>query len=106
MLEDGVELLLVGHDDVVNKLVWSSDGTRIASASDDGSVRIWDAETGGLLEILTYNGPIYAMDWSPDGTKIAYGGANLSGGVPEVKIVDVSDIGLMPEATQDAVPTP
>ncbi len=76
------------HSDQVNDMAYSPDGTRLASASEDGTVKVWNAQTGALIETLTYPGPVYALDWSPDGEQIAYGGADLSGSPPEVVIVD------------------
>ena len=38
--------VLEGHSQGVSDLAWSPDGAYVASASDDGSVRIWDAATG------------------------------------------------------------
>lgn len=43
---------LEGHSYSINSVVFSPDGTRIASGSDDGTVRIWDAGNGTCLQIL------------------------------------------------------
>ncbi len=66
--------LLQGHTDEVTKVVWRPDGQYLASASLDGTVRIWDAETGTQVGIVEHEGGVYALDWSPDGSQIAYGG--------------------------------
>ncbi len=64
-----------GHSSAVVAVAWSPDGTRIASASWDGTVQVWDATTGG--NAYTYRGhssAVNAVAWSPDGTRIASGG--------------------------------
>src|SRR5689334_4095672 len=35
-----------GHTAGVNAVAWSPDGVNIASASDDGTVQVWNAQTG------------------------------------------------------------
>ena len=36
-----------GHSDIVQAVVWSPNGRRIASGSFDGTVQVWDAADGG-----------------------------------------------------------
>jgi WD40 repeat protein/class 3 adenylate cyclase len=62
--------LTVRHDDAVEDVEYSPDGKYFATASDDGSVRIWDAETGGEILRLPA-GPSAAVAFSPDGTRLA-----------------------------------
>ncbi len=64
-----------GHSQSVNAVAWSPDGKRIASASSDRMVQVWDAFTGS--NIYTYRGHsknVHAVAWSPDGKYIASGG--------------------------------
>jgi len=56
-------------------LSWSPDGTRLASASFDGSVFVRAADSGTpQLPYREHNGPVYAVSWSPDSTRLASAG--------------------------------
>ncbi len=41
---------------VSNRAAYSPDGTRIVTASDDKTARIWDARTGAQLAVLSGHG--------------------------------------------------
>lgn len=75
-------VVLRGHTDEVNALAWSADGAQIASASEDGTVRVWDTVTGAELDQFTYHTeplqPVTALAWSPDGAWLAVGFADGS----------------------------
>jgi eukaryotic-like serine/threonine-protein kinase len=61
-----------GHDYPVMAVTWSLDGRRIASASRDHTVQVWDAFSGS--HVLTYRGHtdiVWCVAWSPDGNYIA-----------------------------------
>jgi eukaryotic-like serine/threonine-protein kinase len=61
-----------GHVLPVYALAWSPDGKRIASASQDGTVHIWDAVTGQrFFKFHGHRGSVNAVAWSPDGSYIA-----------------------------------
>lgn len=62
---------LVGHGDRVRFVAFSADGGRIASASADGTVRVWNVSDGAPLATLsTEVGPATAMAFSPDGKSL------------------------------------
>jgi eukaryotic-like serine/threonine-protein kinase len=68
-----------GHSSAVNAVAWSPDGTRIASASADKTVQVWNATDGKRL--LTFRGhtqAVNAVAWSPDGTRIASASADTT----------------------------
>src|SRR2546425_555088 len=63
-----------GHSNTVEAVAWSPDGKRIASGSDDNTVQVWDATTGGKMLIYRgHSSPVWVVAWSPDGRRIASG---------------------------------
>lgn len=76
--EKTVQKRLLGHADQIQSVVVSPDGTRLASASWDGTGRIWDASTGESLHVLgpfatteTTVGQMWSTAFSPDGKHVA-----------------------------------
>eukprot|EP00736_Rhodelphis_marinus_P008818 Rmarinus@m.21807 len=68
-------LTITGHDDAVWKATFSPDSTKIASASDDCTVRIFDAVTGRMLHrFVAGEKKSSACTWSPDGNLLISGG--------------------------------
>jgi WD40 repeat protein len=66
---------LKGHNGKVRSLVFSPDGTRIATAGEDGTVRVWDPMTGQeMLTLKEHAGPINSVVFSGDGTRLASAG--------------------------------
>lgn len=54
---------------------FSHDGKRIAMASSDSTVRVWDLEKGSqALTLRGHVNPVYGVSYSPDGSKIASAG--------------------------------
>jgi WD40 repeat protein len=62
---------LRGHDDVVFSLAFSPDGKRLASASFDTSVRLWDVQTHAMLKGYHHHSDfVYSVAFSPDGKQL------------------------------------
>ncbi len=62
---------LYGHRGPVRSAAFGPDGMRILTCSDDGTARLWYAQTGTLvLEIKGHASPVRDASFSPDGTRI------------------------------------
>ncbi len=64
--------VLRGHTAGITAMEFSPDGTRLVTASEDHTARIWDAHTGQLLHSLEgHRDKIVAIAFSSDGTRLA-----------------------------------
>ncbi len=60
-----------GHVNGVIGCGYSPDGRRIVSASDDGTLKVWDAESGACVATLAGHGNgVQGCAYSPDGRRI------------------------------------
>lgn len=67
--------LLVGHSKRVESVTFSRDGNLLASGSRDGTVKLWDADTGAERRTFTGHwGRLYSVDFNRDGRLLASGG--------------------------------
>ena len=75
--EGGDQVVMRGHGGVVRDVAFSPDGARLASASDDGTVRIWSVSTGKLERTLRGHAQsVVSVAFSPDGRRVASSGAD------------------------------
>ena len=70
MLEQRERAVLRGHEDAITSLDFSQDSKRIATASRDGTVRVWDAATGDELARLAVSEERNMAILTPDGTRV------------------------------------
>ena len=80
-------LRIPAHDDYVFSVAYNHDGTRLASASQDGTARVFDAATGRLIHVLRGHSPdiCWRVTYSRDGTLLASSGRDKT-----VKIWDAA----------------
>lgn len=92
---------LDGHTDTVRHVAWSPDGHRLATASRDGTARVFDARSGRSLLVLPSDGAmVESVDWSPDSSHLATAGRdrvvriwNAASGDPVRLLTGATDIG-------------
>jgi len=65
--------VLSGHDDCVNSLTFSLDGSMVVSGSDDQTAKLWDIQTGGVIKTYDHTSPVSSVSISPDNTTLASG---------------------------------
>jgi len=67
---------LLGHHGWVLSVVWSLDGTRLASGSGE-ELFVWDVQSGERLPAMaSHPGMVYALIWSPSGDQLISGGSD------------------------------
>jgi WD40 repeat protein len=62
---------LEGHDGAVNSVTFSPDGTRVLTASDDATARVWSVEDRREVLVLSgHSAKVRSAEYSRDGTRI------------------------------------
>src|SRR6266852_2531463 len=61
---------LIGHRSRIREVCWSPDGRRLATASWDGTAKVWDTASGReLLNLPGHAGGVVSVSWSSDGQR-------------------------------------
>ena len=76
------------HSDSVNGVAFNPDGSRLATASSDKTIKTWETATGKLIATgKDHSDAVWGVAWSPDGKYLASCGADRS-----VKIWDAASM--------------
>ena len=71
------EVVLLGHIDALTSIEFSPNNELVASASKDGTVRVWTTADGAEVQRFTgHDAPALSVVFAPNGKQIASGGAD------------------------------
>ena len=80
---------LKGHTSTVHSAIFSPDGKMVVTASEDGTAKIWDAESGEELQTLAVQAVrVYSAAFSPDGKEVVTSSFMGSGNDNTVQVWD------------------
>ena len=66
--------VLEGHTSYRHCIAFSPDGGELVSGFDDNTVRVWDVQTGALLQVIKgHHERVTSVTYSPDGTLCCFG---------------------------------
>ena len=69
---------LAGHEQYVLSVDWHPMENLLASSSLDGTVRIWDLNTGKCLQVLHHDNDVWSIAWSHNGQMLASASHDLT----------------------------
>ncbi|MCA9262750.1 MAG: serine/threonine protein kinase [Planctomycetales bacterium] len=74
-VDGAIEHTIPAHEGFIHAVAFAPDEQFLASAGQDGAVRIWEIESGKQHAELLSGVLLWSMDWSPNGAYLAVGDA-------------------------------
>lgn len=62
--------MAIGGPPLIQDAAFSPDGSRVVTASQDETARIWDAATGRQIAVLRNGGLVKSAAFTPDGSRV------------------------------------
>ena len=94
---------------MITSVAWSPNGQRVLTGSQDGTARIWDADTGEVIHTYTGNW-VRDVVWTQGGPRVVTGSADGAAHVWDVitsgELVTLRDEGAMAAPTPGALTAP
>ena len=91
---------MTGHSRVVNSIDWNNDGTKLASGSTDGTVKVWSVGAAGTFQcqslLKEHTDVVSSVHFSPDGTLLVSGSWDKT-----VKICDFASQNVVASSSGD-----
>jgi len=79
---DESSAVCAGHEGAVRAVAWSPDGSRLATAADDGTARLRPGEgvagSATTVVLTGHTAALWTLDFSPDGRRVATGSADAT----------------------------
>ncbi|MGI9241604.1 MAG: protein kinase domain-containing protein, partial [Verrucomicrobiales bacterium] len=93
---------IMGHTNVVKKVVFSPDGSKMATAGWDRKVLLWDCAKGEQIgdPLVVHDDPVWAVAFSPDGRLVA---SADSGGKLIVSDLESEDDPISVQASNEGI---
>lgn len=88
--QTGDKIITLAAPSLVSAIAFSPNGESIATGHDDGTIRLWDTQTGAQQLVLHgHGGAVVYVVFTPDGSRLASSGED---GLVRVWALDLDDL--------------